>query len=217
MDYASALGGDNCVDTIEDAQRRLNFWNISAVVVILLYVAVTGTSAVLNAYAATQWGAFTVEFGNMADMFIQLSWVAFVVSAVIVSIWIYRAHANLSVIGLDGLEFTPGWSIGWFFVPIASLVMPYRAMRELWERSGAAADVRWGGILPYWWGTFLIGGVIENIGGRMISDVSGTGTGILLLAIGQVTRVVCAVLLMQIIRTATRAEATASSVSVTFA
>ena len=202
-----------------DVQWRLKFLATLSVIFILLYVAVTGASAVLNFYAATHWGNFTVDFGNRADWFIQLSSIGFLFSAVVVSIWIYRAHANLTFIGMEGLEFTPGWSVGWFFVPFANLVMPYRAMRELWERSGATSDIRWGSVLPSWWGTFLFGGLLENIGSQMIGAASATAAsnGILILAIAQVTRIVSALLLMQIIRTSTRAESTAASVSATFA
>src|SRR5262245_55917536 len=49
--------------------------------------------------------------------------------------WIYRAHANLHEAGLDELRYSPGWSVGSFFVPLINLVIPFRAMRELHNRS----------------------------------------------------------------------------------
>ena len=47
--------------------------------------------------------------------------IMFMISAIFVGMWIYRAHANLRLVDVDGLIFTPGWSVGWYFVPVASL------------------------------------------------------------------------------------------------
>ena len=49
--------------------------------------------------------------------------------------WIHRAHANLAAEGLDELGFTPGWAATSLLVPIANLIVPFQAMRELWNRS----------------------------------------------------------------------------------
>lgn len=68
---------------------------------------------------------FTLPDNNVALLvygLVSLGWaITFFVSVVFVSMWIYRAHANLFAAGYQGLEYTPGWSVGWFFVPIASL------------------------------------------------------------------------------------------------
>lgn len=47
----------------------------------------------------------------------------FVAGAVAWLIWQRRANLRLRAAGREGLRFTPGWSIGWFFVPFANLVM----------------------------------------------------------------------------------------------
>jgi hypothetical protein len=59
----------------------------------------------------------------------------FLVSAVFVPVWVYRAHANLRDAGLEELKYPPGWSAGSFFVPLVNFVVPFRAMRELHNRS----------------------------------------------------------------------------------
>lgn len=46
--------------------------------------------------------------------------------------WIYRMQVNTFALGILGLRYTPAWAVGWCFVPIANLWMPYRVMRELW-------------------------------------------------------------------------------------
>src|SRR5262249_29946861 len=40
-------------------------------------------------------------------------------------VWVYRANRNARALGAEGLAYSPGWSVGWFFVPLANLVMPY--------------------------------------------------------------------------------------------
>ncbi|HKP70301.1 MAG TPA: DUF4328 domain-containing protein, partial [Pyrinomonadaceae bacterium] len=55
-------------------------------------------------------------------------------------IWLYRAHANLDALGARNLEFTPGWAVGWWFIPFANLVKPYQAVREVWYESDPDAD-----------------------------------------------------------------------------
>lgn len=38
--------------------------------------------------------------------------------------WVYRANYNCRQWGAAGMRFTPGWSVGWFFVPIMNLFRP---------------------------------------------------------------------------------------------
>lgn len=54
-------------------------------------------------------------------------------SYIAAGMWIYRAAANAQAIAPAEGRITPGWSIGWFFVPFANLVMPFRAMRQTWN------------------------------------------------------------------------------------
>jgi hypothetical protein len=82
-------------------------------------------------------------------------------------LWQHRAHANLRALGARGLRFTPGWAVGWWFVPLANLFMPYLAVRELWRASvaGARHEGRTSGLLvPAWWGTWLGGNLLSVVG-----------------------------------------------------
>ena len=49
--------------------------------------------------------------------------------------WVYSAHANLRWLRVSGLEYTPGWAVGWFFVPIMLLFRPCQVMFEIWKAS----------------------------------------------------------------------------------
>jgi hypothetical protein len=72
--------------------------------------------------------------------------------------WIVLAHRNLPALGARYLEVTPGWAVGWFFVPVVHIWFPYRAMRSLWRASHSAQrpelqDSTW--VLPTWWALWL--------------------------------------------------------------
>ncbi|MEA2580780.1 MAG: hypothetical protein QOE83_1672 [Actinomycetota bacterium] len=71
-------------------------------------------------------------------------------------VWQHRSQTDLFAAGVQGLEFTPGWTVGWWFIPFANFVMPYRTMRELWRRSGAAEAEGPGSERPLriWWGLY---------------------------------------------------------------
>lgn len=93
------------------------------------------------------------------------SMVLAIATFVVFGIWIVRAHRNLPALGARHLEFTPGWALGWFFVPIAYFWKPYQAMRALWQNSRDATrpdiqDTTW--ILPVWWGLWIISLVLGN-------------------------------------------------------
>jgi heme exporter protein D len=78
--------------------------------------------------------------------------------------WVYRASKNARALGAEGMEYTPGWSVGWFFVPVASLIMPYLALKELWKASSPTPVGTWrqvgvSSLLPVWWTVWILGAV----------------------------------------------------------
>jgi heme/copper-type cytochrome/quinol oxidase subunit 4 len=84
--------------------------------------------------------------------------------------WIYRANCNARALGATGMNFTPGWSVGWFFIPIASLWKPYQAMREIWKAS--VDPINWRSLptdplLGWWWAGFIVSNILGQIAFRM--------------------------------------------------
>lgn len=93
----------------------------------------------------------------------------YVVAAFLTLKWIYRVNLNASTL-TRGKTISPGWSVGWFFVPFANLVMPFRAMRETWRISHAPGDWRQAAapdLLNWWWGLFLLTSILGNASGRI--------------------------------------------------
>jgi len=90
--------------------------------------------------------------------------------------WVYRANYNLRRLGAARLKFTPGWSVGWFFIPIANIWKPYQVMKEISRVSSNPSD--WAGrkglsILSWWWGFWLISGYFSQVSFRMSMRADG--------------------------------------------
>lgn len=90
-------------------------------------------------------------------------------TVVLFAMWIYRAAANVVAAGIAGFDFTPGWAVGWYFVPFANLVQPFRAMRQIWNASHAGgSDLDRGDpILTLWWTVWLASNISANISIQM--------------------------------------------------
>jgi hypothetical protein len=94
----------------------------------------------------------------------------YLVSGIWILRWIYLANRNVRELGARGMEFSPGWSVGWFFVPIMNLWKPYQAMREIWQASERPHDWQTGpahGLLVGWWTLWLISSAVGRASFRM--------------------------------------------------
>jgi len=93
----------------------------------------------------------------------------FIITAIFFGRWIYRAHQNVRALGERDLRFTPGWAVGYFFVPIFGLWRPYQAMKELWHASQPPAERYRSGTattLGLWWALWLGCGFVEQAAAR---------------------------------------------------
>jgi|TARA_B110000263_G_C15273162_1_gene494509 hypothetical protein len=98
--------------------------------------------------------------------FILLSNIALIITF---ALFIHRASSNLQHLRIAGQKYTPGWVVGWFFIPIMNLVKPTRIVRELAQASGSSdtknrrawqnARTSDGKIITSWW-TFVIAAIL---------------------------------------------------------
>ncbi|MDX1920795.1 MAG: DUF4328 domain-containing protein [Candidatus Caenarcaniphilales bacterium] len=86
--------------------------------------------------------------------------------------FLYFAHKNIREnLKADKLKFTPGWVIGWYFIPVANLWKPFQAMKELWRASKNQKD--WwtseftSALLPWWWTLWIIGTAADRASFRL--------------------------------------------------
>lgn len=54
--------------------------------------------------------------------------------AVMFCLWTFRVAKNAAAMGAR-LTITPGWALGYYFIPIVSWWMPYSAMAQVWDAS----------------------------------------------------------------------------------
>ena len=114
------------------------------------------------------------EANDFREVIIGLIQVALsLLTVVIFGCWIVRANKNARALGADDLRITPGWAVGYFFVPIANLWRPYQAMKGLWQASHSPTS--WtsttaGSILPTWWTLWLVSLFLNQIVYQAIRD-----------------------------------------------
>lgn len=71
---------------------------------------------------------------SMFTFFIGL-FVIYLVNFIFLLYWVDQANKNVRQLGAQGMKFSPGAAIGWFFVPIANLFFIPRIMNEIWKTS----------------------------------------------------------------------------------
>ena len=93
------------------------------------------------------------------------SLIAFMASAVLIIKWIYRANYNAHQLGAQDMNYTPAWSVGYYFIPVFNLWKPYQAMKEIWKASKNPLDWRLSKtspILPVWWALWLTSNILNQ-------------------------------------------------------
>jgi hypothetical protein len=109
-----------------------------------------------------------------ADLLTMVNFFIVLASLILVGRWIYRTNANAHSFS-DAVSITPGWAIGWFFVPFANLVKPYEGVKETWKASHQVAgrfEELESPLLPWWWGLWLATNAASGISAR-IGAMSG--------------------------------------------
>ncbi len=93
----------------------------------------------------------------------------FVVCVLCYSLFVYRAMKNLHLSNARGLTISPGWAVGWSFVPFANLAMIYNVMKEIWRSSRDPDMARQSppSTLALWWGLWITGNIVGRISAMM--------------------------------------------------
>ena len=140
---------------------------VAALDVATLWVDVSGLSLVDSIRAGTA----TLEEANAWDTLngsvAIISLVALILSVFGYLAWLSRAVENAPALGAGTPPRTPRAAIGWWFVPFASLWVPYTIVRDLHDRLGAAGDALGRPLLRAWWAFWLLSSWAGNAVGRL--------------------------------------------------
>jgi len=136
---------------------------------------------------------------------VVVSFILFVVAATLSGIWIYRMTTVKRVLAY-GPSMTPGWAVGWFFIPVANLFKPFDGIREAWQVASGGegrAAVPTPALLRIWWALWLAWTILNNVIARIENALIETGW---LLGLSGALAVPLAILWVRIVRHITQAQ-----------
>ena len=105
-------------------------------------------------------------------LFAVVEVIIYLTTVVFFVMWLYRAYSNLRAFDPSRpLDHSPGWAAGSFFIPFANLIIPYRAVRETWQKSGPPdealiAEPKPPAYFPVWWLFWILASIAGNIAMR---------------------------------------------------
>jgi len=73
--------------------------------------------------------------------------------------WILISSRITHLSGANDLTISPGWSVGWYFIPIALWWKPYQAFKQIYQVSIQITDwskVPIPSLLRWWWGLWVL-------------------------------------------------------------
>lgn len=134
----------------------------------------------------------------------------YVATATMFLIWLYRVYTNLTPLRAPDREFTPGWAVGWWFIPFANLVKPFQVVREAWQQSDPDFDPELN-FMPnsiftptffgFWWAFWILSNISNNISSHLIDDNGQAMEGFALVTIiSSIFSMIAAILAILVVR-----------------
>lgn len=120
--------------------------------IVLLVEAQHGARVAANVAAANDFRQRSVGF---------IYFLAYLATAIVFLRWTFLTKRNAIALRAHGLAFSPGWAVGWYFVPIFTLWKPYQALKETYQASHPEFLDNWS-VAPYpkllslWWAIWII-------------------------------------------------------------
>lgn len=137
---------------------------------------------------------------------------AIVVTLIVNGVWIYRASWNARQLQPNQERITPGWAIGFYFVPILNLFKPFSAMTQTWNSSHDPTgdfDRSSPAFMAVWWLCWVVASLASRVSNRMFERAETNealrNAAILDIAV-TIVILVAAVLFIKIIRAITTAQ-----------
>jgi hypothetical protein len=91
----------------------------------------------------------------------------YIAGVVFYCIWKVKCAKNCRVWSNRSFQFTPGWSVGFYFIPIVMLWKPFQAMSEIWDATFEGSEKReQTGVVGWWWALYIITNLISNLSTR---------------------------------------------------
>lgn len=132
-------------------------------------------AAVDNPDSTSSFGA---SYGLAFSLVAQIGGLVVWACLAAIMVWTYRATKNANLLGIE-TRFSPALAVCGWFIPLASLVMPYLAVRDLFPpgHSGRRAA-------GWWWAAEIAGGTLGIVAFGVAFFGSGPGLAVGMLAGG---------------------------------
>ncbi|WP_137401788.1 DUF4328 domain-containing protein [Echinicola rosea] len=152
------------------------------------------------------------EVNDLREMVIAVLIVAtYIVSAIVFLNWFRRAYFNLHKLMPGRLDFSEGWAVGAWFVPIINLYRPYRIMMELFDETFSylrkkkvvSYSRHQEGLVISWWIVWILGSFIDRLSWKIYADANTIDELLDMTILDMVTSgiiIVCGVLAARIIK-----------------
>ena len=121
------------------------------------------------------------------------------------AIWLQTASALLAARG-QAMRHSPTGAWAWYFLPIANLIMPLRALREIWTASLGHGERATDPLLVRWWSAWIVGNLAMSLAGP-VDTIAGPIAGTVFDAVGVAALLVAGMCFARIVATVTRAQA----------
>lgn len=161
----------------ESPRTRAN-WTLAlfGVFVLVILVSLVSTMAEINLLQRVVDGEAVAEQELMAhdDRQAGIGFIFMVVYIALIiafCMWIHRTSRNLQGLNVTAQRFSPGWAVGWWFVPIMNLFRPYQVVKEIWLASYPSAtpqdpqhlrNAPLTAMLGWWWATWIASGILDG-------------------------------------------------------
>lgn len=137
-----------------------------------------------------------------------------VVSGFLILKWTYRVSRNAHALS-QGLQVSPPWAVGWYFVPVAWLWKPFQALRETWQASSQPDNWKEAAVpgrLRWWWGLWIASNFLSQISFRFTAIESPAPQAVVAATIvdlaGSLVDVPLCILLVGIVRDLSQLQTT---------
>lgn len=145
----------------------------------------------LGVVVALLYGASAVAAYAAASDLVLMG--CYLVAALVFGVWTWRVVANARTFK-PSMNASPGWAVGWYFVPIASLWKPFGYMQETWDASSARMSRHGSMLLRWWWGLWIGSTILSSIGTQFARGEEGLGLGAGMVIVSLTARLVLGVL-----------------------
>ncbi len=159
-------GKDYFINPVKRASLTIKaFYAVIAIQTVYILVQLW-RSTTYEEYLATESNYATLEKGDLIEMATAGTLLVATLCLVIFFLrWFHQCYKNLSSLEVGELDHTPGWAVGWFFVPFANLVKPYSVAHEMWHSSEIKGDdedkdSNW--VVISWWLFFLLSSFVDR-------------------------------------------------------